>query len=192
MDQQGDGEEHDGPGERAHDAGQARDEQGLRLAGLRHHHVAAAADEGEAPDDQAPPAGIRGERDEKDQTLQGEEDAGTRPRAAAGEAAGDPRHGRGRGCDEREKHVEGGQEGKRHGPRRGGGPRGHDAQHDERGNGHGRAGHVPPERAVAPMEDGGERVFYASSNKGTISGVDQARKKKKHYMRNRSRMAGNK
>lgn len=42
-------------------------------------------------------------------------------------------------------------------------------------------------------EDGGERVFYASRNKGTISGVDKARKKKvNHYMRNRSRMPGNK
>jgi len=40
-------------------------------------------------------------------------------------------------------------------------------------------------------EDQGERVFYASRNKGTISGVDKARNKnKKHqiYMRGRSRM----
>ena len=40
-------------------------------------------------------------------------------------------------------------------------------------------------------EDKGERVFYASRNKGTISGVEKARqKKKKHqiYMRGRSRM----
>jgi hypothetical protein len=38
--------------------------------------------------------------------------------------------------------------------------------------------------------DQGERVFYASKNKGTISGVDKARKKKKHneYMRNRRPM----
>jgi len=36
----------------------------------------------------------------------------------------------------------------------------------------------------------GERVFYASKNKGRISGVDKERKKKKHnsYMRNRRRM----
>lgn len=38
-------------------------------------------------------------------------------------------------------------------------------------------------------EDKGESVFYASKNKGTISGVDKARKKKKHrYMANRSKM----
>jgi len=38
--------------------------------------------------------------------------------------------------------------------------------------------------------DKGERVFYASKNKGTISGVDKTRKKKKHndYMRNRMPM----
>jgi hypothetical protein len=36
----------------------------------------------------------------------------------------------------------------------------------------------------------GERVFYASKNKGVISGVDKERKKKKHndYMRNRRAM----
>ncbi|GAF77314.1 unnamed protein product, partial [marine sediment metagenome] len=40
-------------------------------------------------------------------------------------------------------------------------------------------------------EDKGERVFYASKNKGVISGVDKARHKKmkrQTYMRGRSRM----
>ena len=38
--------------------------------------------------------------------------------------------------------------------------------------------------------DKGESVFYASANKGTITGVHAGQKKKKHsgYMRNRSKM----
>lgn len=40
-------------------------------------------------------------------------------------------------------------------------------------------------------EGKGERVFYASKNKGRISGVDKERKKKKHsdLMRNRRPMS---